>query len=298
MPKSLVTGGAGFIGSHLVDMLIDKGHRVVVIDNCSADNNQFYWNNKAENHILDICDYEKVRPLFNDVDYVFHLAAQSRLPSSIDDPGKTVRDNVIGTYTALQCASEARIKRFIYSSTSSIYGLGKSPNKEDDARDCLNPYSATKASGEDLCSVYTKIYGLNTIILRYFSVFGERSPVTGPYSLVLGIFLNQHKNNKPLTIIGDGNQKRDFVYVKDLAKANLMAASVEIDKRYYGQVFNVAGGSPISINEIANIISENKIYLPQREGEARINFADISKIKNIFGWQPEVDVKEWIKNEI
>lgn len=296
MSKCLVTGGAGFIGSHLVDTLIDMGHDVVVIDNCSADNEKFYWNNKARNYVRDICDYEYIRPLFNGVDYVFHLAAESRLPKAIENPIDATHRNVTGTCTVLQCARESGVEKVIYSSTSSVYGSSLEVNQEYDKRDCLNPYSATKAAGEDLCSMYTKMYGLKTIILRYFSVYGERMPDFGQYALVTGIFMKQFKNNEPLTITGDGSQTRDFIHVKDVALANICAAETEIHDTYYGTAFNVATGKDTSVLELADMISDNHIFIPVRSGESKNNIANNDKIKRVLGWQSTINLQDWINS--
>lgn len=294
--KVLVTGGAGFIGSNLVDRLINLDWQVVVIDNESAEcNEKFYWNSKAENHKLDICDYDNTRPLYENVDYVFHLAAESRLQPAIKNPINAVTKNAVGTCTVLQCAREAGVKKVIYSSTSSAYGLNKFPNYETDPNDCLNPYSVSKVSGEELCTLYTKLYGLKTIIFRYFNVYGERSPTTGQYAPVIGIFLRQKKSGEPLTIVGDGLQRRDFVHVQDVANANVMAALSNLEDKYYGQVYNIGNGENISILEIAQIISNNYIHIPPREGEARTTLACIDKAKQVFGWQPKFNVKQWIE---
>ena len=294
--KALVTGGAGFIGSNLVDKLIDFGWEVIVIDNESAEcNEKFYWNDKAKNYFLDICDYENTRNLYDGVDYVFHLAAESRLQPAIKNPINAVTKNAVGTCTVLQCARESGVKKVIYSSTSSAYGLNKYPNYETDPNDCLNPYSVSKVAGEDLCALYTKLYGLKTIILRYFNVYGERSPTTGQYAPVIGIFLRQRDAGEPLTIVGDGEQRRDFVHVKDVANANLMAAIANLEDEYYGQVYNIGNGENISILEIAQMISDNYIHIPPREGEARTTLANIDKAKNTFGWSPKLNVKQWIE---
>lgn len=294
--KALVTGGAGFIGSNLVDKLIDFGWEVIVIDNESAEcNEKFYWNDKAKNYFVDICDYENTRNLYDGVDYVFHLAAESRLQPAIKNPILAVTKNAVGTCTVLQCAREAGVKKVIYSSTSSAYGLNKYPNYETDPNDCLNPYSVSKVAGEDLCALYTKLYGLKTIILRYFNVYGERSPTTGQYAPVIGIFLRQRDAGEPLTIVGDGEQRRDFVHVKDVANANLMAALANLEDEYYGQVYNIGNGENISILEIAQMISDNYIHIPPREGEARTTLANIDKAKNTFGWNPKLNVKQWIE---
>ena len=294
--KALVTGGAGFIGSNLVDRLLDMNWEVVVIDNESAEcNEKFYWNDKADNHKLDICDYEFTRELYDGVDYVFHLAAESRLQPAIKNPINAVTKNAVGTCTVLQCAREADVKKVIYSSTSSAYGLNKYPNYETDPNDCLNPYSVSKVSGEELCKLYTQLYGLKTVIFRYFNVYGERSPTTGQYAPVIGIFLRQKRSGESLTIVGDGEQRRDFVHVQDVVDANVMAALSDIEDNFYGQVYNIGSGENISILEIAKLISNDYVHISPREGEARTTLACINKVKNIIGWQPKHNVKTWIE---
>ena len=293
---SLVTGGAGFIGSNLVDYLIQQGHEVICVDNESAEcNDKFYWNNKACNIIGDITDYDFMKNCFKDVDYVFHLAAESRLQPAIKNPIEAVYKNCVGTTPILQCAREAGVKRFVYSSTSSGYGFNPSPNVETQPDDCLNPYSASKVAAEKFCKMYSDLYGLETVVLRYFNVFGERSPRRGQYAPVIGIFDRQRLSGEALTIVGDGTQRRDFIYVGDVAKANLIAAEVNLDKKYFGQVFNIGSGINYSVQEIADAISDNQTYIPKREGEMETTWSNIEKASEILGWKPEVDVLEWIK---
>ena len=288
--RCLVTGGAGFIGSHVVDLLVEEGHRVICVDNESADNEKFYWNEKASNFKEDITDYDTMKVLFEGVDWVFHLAAESRLQSAILNPVEAVYKNCVGTTVMLQCAKEAGVKRFIYSSTSSAYGNVPVPNQECQREDCLNLYSGSKVAGEDFCKLYTKIYGLETVILRYFNVFGDRSPTTGQYSPVIGIFQKQKKNNEPLTIVGDGSQKRDFVHVQDVARANYLAAQSDCNNT----TLNVGTANPVSVQEIADAISSEQVYLPKREGEMGTTFANITKIGETLSWKPEINVLEWI----
>ena len=293
---SLVTGGAGFIGSNLVDYLIEQGHEVICVDNESAEcNDKFYWNDKACNIIGDITDYDFIKNCFKDVDYVFHLAAESRLQPAIKNPIEAVYKNCVGTTTVLQCAREAGVKRFVYSSTSSGYGFNPSPNVETQPDDCLNPYSASKVAAEKFCKMYSDLYGLETVVLRYFNVFGERSPRRGQYAPVIGIFDRQRLSGEALTIVGDGTQRRDFIYVGDVAKANLIAAEATLDKKYFGQVFNIGSGINYSVQEIADAISDNQTYIPKREGEMETTWSNIEKASEILGWKPEVDVLEWIK---
>jgi len=296
--KSLVTGGAGFIGSHIVDKLLDLGHEVIVIDNESAESNEeFYWNDKAQNYKYDIRDYENTRPLYDGVDYVFHTAAEARIQPAILNPIEAVSINCVGTVTVLQCSREAGVKKVMYSSTSSGYGFNEPPNDETQRDDCLNPYSVSKVSGEKLCSMYTNLFGLNTVIFRYFNVYGERSPISGQYAPVIGIFLRQKGDGESLTIVGDGEQRRDFTHVSDVVKANVLAATKEVDDSCYGHLYNVGNGVNYSINEIATAISDNQVNIPPRIGEARTTLADNTKLKTTFGWEPEVNLMDWISQQ-
>ena len=254
---SLVTGAAGFIGSNLVDFLLEQGHQVVCVDNESANNDKFYWHKDTYNVSADITDYKTMKNVFTNVDYVFHLAAESRLQPAIENPIGAVEKNCVGTTVMLQCAREAGVKRFIYSSTSSAYGNNSYPNVETQPDDCLNPYSASKAAGEKFCKMYTDLYGLETVVLRYFNVFGDRSPARGQYAPVIGIFQRQKEAGQALTIVGDGSQRRDFVHVKDVARANYMAATSPVDN-HLGEVFNVGSGTCYSIQDLANTISLNQ----------------------------------------
>jgi UDP-glucose 4-epimerase len=296
--KSLVTGGAGFIGSNLVDKLIDIGHEVIVIDNeFSEAHDQFYWNDKAQNYKYDIRDYKNTRPLYDGVDYVFHLAAEARIQPAILNPIEAVSINSVGTATVLQCSRESNIKKVLYSSTSSAYGMNSFPNVETQPDDCLNPYSVSKVNGEKLCKMYNDLYGLKTIIFRYFNVYGERQPLRGQYAPVVGIFLRQMKNYEALTIVGDGEQRRDFTHVNDIVNANIMAAISNTEDQHYGQVYNVGTGKNYSINEVAAFISDNVKNISPRIGETRITLADNSKIKKVFGWEPKVNLKDWIDGQ-
>jgi len=295
MPKSLVTGGAGFIGSNLVEYLQKQGHQVSIIDNESANNDNFYWaEGNVGAHVADITDYGSIRPLFEGVDYVFHLAAESRLQPAIENPINAVTKNCVGTTTVLQCAREANVQRFVYSSTSSGYGNNPYPNVETQPDDCLNPYSASKVAGEKFCKMYNDLYGLETVVLRYFNVFGNRSPSRGQYAPVISIFQRQKEAGEALTIVGDGSQRRDFVHVEDVARANYLAAILPI-KEHGGEVFNVGSGKCYSIQSIADAIDSNQVYIPSRSGEMDTTFADITKIGKVLGWTPEIDVLEWLK---
>ena len=291
---SLVTGAAGFIGSNLVDYLLEQGHNVICVDNESANNEKFYWNEKAWNVNADITDYRTMKNAFTNVDYVFHLAAESRLQPAIENPIGAVEKNCVGTTVMLQCAREAGVKRFVYSSTSSAYGNNPYPNVETQPDDCLYPYSASKAAGEKFCKMYTDLYGLETVILRYFKVFGQRSPARGQYAPVIGIFQRQKESGESLTLVGDGLQKRDFIHVEDVARVNYIASTVDLGD-HIGEVFNIGSGKNYSIKDIADVISDNQVFIPKRSGEMETTLADITKVESVMGWKPEIDVLEWIK---
>jgi len=294
---SLVTGAAGFIGSNLVDYLLDKGHQVLALDNESANNDNFYWNDKAINVRGDMTDYAFMKNVMSrNVNYVFHLAAESRLQPAIENPIQAVQRNCVGTTVMLQCAREVGVKRFVYSSTSSGYGNNPWPNDETQPDDCLNPYSASKVSGEKFCKMYYDLYGLETVSLRYFNVFGDRSPTIGQYAPVIGIFERQKEEGKPLTLVGTGEQRRDFVHVKDVARANYFAAVMPL-KGHEGEVFNVGSGKNYSIKEIADCIDSNQTNIPERGGEMDTTLANIDKIGDVIGWAPEIDVLEWINGK-
>ena len=284
--KVIVTGGAGFIGSHLVDRLIADNNEVTVIDNQSSDSNgKYYWNVKANNTTFDICNYSSMRPLFDGVDYVFHLAAEARIQPTLENPILAAQSNTVGTCTVLQCAKEAGVKRVMYSSTSSAYGLkNEAPLQEDMPNDCLNPYSVTKTSGEELCKMYTNLFGLETVIFRYFNVYGDRQPLKGQYAPVVGIFLRQRDNNEPLTIVGDGEQRRDFTHVDDIVEANIRAATYN---DVVGETINVGTGTNHSVKEIAKKIGSEYKHLESRKGEARVTLADTKKINLLLKFIPE-----------
>lgn len=304
--KCLVTGGCGFIGSHLVDRLISEGHSVIVIDNESAISNEmFYYNNFAKYYDYNICDYDAISDLFSGIDWVFHLAAESRIQPVIDNPQLAAEVNVLGTCNVLEASRKHGVKRVMYSSTSAAYGLKNPvPLNESMPTDCLNPYSYTKVCGEQLCEMYYKMWGLETVIFRYFNVYGERQPIKGQYAPVVGLFIEQIKREQPMTIVGDGNQRRDFTYVLDIVDANIKAA--EATARMFGTVINVGTGENVSVNELSELIAEHmknlgykvppSVYIPERIGEARETKADNSKIKSFIDWKPSITIKEWLKN--
>jgi UDP-glucose 4-epimerase len=290
----LVTGGAGFIGSSLVDKLIELGHKVICIDNESAEcHDQFYWNPQANNYKYDICDYEKIAPLFNGIDYVFHIASDARIQPAILNPRKSIESNAVGTANVIELSRINKVKRFIYSSTSSAYGKKAIlPNIETQPSDPLTPYSTAKVFGENLARVYYNLYGLETISLRYFNVYGDRQPLKGQYAPVIGLFLKQHQENKPLTVVGDGSQRRDFTHISDVVQANIFASEI---KDGFGEVYNIGYGSNYSILEIANMISNDVKFIPPRIGEVQETLASNAKFKELTGWTPRVSLIRWLE---
>jgi UDP-glucose 4-epimerase len=291
--KSLVTGGAGFIGSHIVDALVDMGHEVVVIDNQSATaHDQFYFNNKAEYHCISITN-PYISGLFQDVDYLFHLAAESRIQPTLENPELAIETNILGTCKILKYALDYGVKRVMYSSTSSAYGLANPiPLKEDMKKDCLNPYSITKTAGEEFCKIYNNLYGLETVTFRYFNVYGERQPTKGQYAPVVGLFQKQSEADEPMTIVGDGEQTRDYTHVSDVVEANILAMTAP--EEACGEIFNIGTGTNHSVNSIARMIGGNSKFIAARIGEARHTLADIGKAKRILNWKPKVKLEDWL----
>ena len=289
--KALVTGGAGFIGSNLVDALIDDGNKVIVIDNLLT-GKEDNLNIKADFHKVDIRDLNIIRPLFNNIDYVFHTAAFPRVQPSIEDPIKTNDINLNGTLNVLKASQEAHVNKVIYSASSSAYGdQCVMPLKETMEVNPLSPYGLQKYVGELYCRLFTKIYGLNTISLRYFNVYGKRQVLEGAYCLVIGIFLRQRLNNDPMTIVGDGSQRRDFTSVIDVVKANILAAKSKINK---GEVINIGNGYNYSVNELAKMIGGPIINMPSRI-EPKETLADNSLAYKLLGWRPIIELPKWIK---
>lgn len=297
--KCIVTGGAGFIGGHLVDHLIKEGHEVIVIDNESAETSEtFYWRDDTTNHKIDILDYESLEPVFEGVDWVFHMAAESRVMTATENPRRAVEVNASGTCNVLQASRKHNIKRVMYSSTSAAYGLTEVvPQDENVPLDCLNPYSTSKVCGEEVCKMYTKLFEVDTVIFRYFNVYGERAPVKGQYAPVVGRFLKQKNDGEALTIVGDGEQRRDMIHVSDIVSANLAAATTT-NKQAFGEIFNIGTGVNYSVNAMAALISDNTTNLDARPGEARVTLSNSDKAKQLLGWESTVDFVTWVKDNL
>lgn len=280
MAKCLVTGGAGFIGSHVVDTLIERGHHVYVIDDLST-GSPSNVNPKAEFREGDINDpsaYPKR------ADYVFHLAALARIQPSIKNPIESHNVNVDGTLQVLEFCRQKKAK-IIFSSSSSIYSGEELPTNELSSKKPKSPYAMQKLMCEQYIRLYRELYGVEYAVLRYFNVFGERQITEGAYAAVIGIFLNQKQQGHRLTITGDGEQKRDFTYVGDVARANLMAM-------HWQGTFNIGTGTNYSINEVASFVKGKRKYLPGRKGEVQITLANNHKASEM-GWEPTVSIKEW-----
>ena len=294
--KYVVTGGAGFIGSNLVDKLVCQSHEVHVIDNFISGKKE-NCNENASYHDIDIANVANlsiIKKVLNECDTVFHCAALARVQPSILNPIKYEINNTLGIVNMLKCSVDMDVRRFVYSASSSAYGSTKKlPSKELDKPNPISPYANQKYYGELCCKMFSKVYNIETVSLRYFNVYGERQNLGGAYATVVGIFLNQLINKKPLTINGDGNQRRDFTYVGDVVSANILAAkSKNIGK---GEVINIGNGENISINELAkNIGGEVVFNKPLNEPFA--NLADIKKAKKLLDWEPTTDLISWIKN--
>lgn len=290
--KCLVTGGAGFIGSNLVDALIERGDEVVIIDNLSNGKKENI-NSKAKFIQADIRNIDEIKDYFEGIDYVFHLAALASVQPSIIDPSTYNDVNVSGLLNVLICAKDAGVKKVVYSASSSAYGDQKEmPLAETMPAHPISPYGLQKYVGELYCRMFSDVYGLPTVSLRYFNVYGERQPIQGAYTSVLGIFTRQRLNNESLTIVGDGEQKRDYTNVVDVVQANILAA--ENDNVRNGEVINIGRGNSYSVNEVADMFGGPKIYLPERL-EPKDSLADNSLAKNILDWSPTVDLPKWVE---
>ena len=293
--KLLVTGGAGFIGSNLTDELVRLGHEVLIIDNLSLGKKE-YLNPRAKFFKKDIRDYKSISPVFKGVDCVFHLAAQPRIQPSIINPAESFDNNVLGTFNVLLASHRNKVKKIVYSASSSAYGdQPKLPLKETMTAYPKNPYALFKYMGEEMCHLFHGLYGLPTVCLRYFNVYGERQSTKGAYATVIGIFLSQKKIGKALTIVGDGNQRRDFTYVKDVANANILAMK---SQKVIGRLINIGSGENYSVNEVAKMIDKKHIFIPPRPGETKVTLADISVAKKLLGWRPKVRLENWIEKMV
>lgn len=294
--KSIVTGGYGFIGSHLVDYLLAKGHQVIVVDNLSSGNLKNLDHINKDLFLFfneDINNINNSKEHFIDCDYIFHIAGLADVVPSIDKPLEYYNSNVNGTLEIANLARENKnLKKIIYAASSSCYGIPKEvPTSEKCPIDIRYPYSHSKYIGENLLMHFSKIYKIPTISLRFFNVYGLRARTTGTYGAVFGTFLAQKLAGKPFTIVGDGNQGRDFIFISDLIEGIYSASICNEDH----EIFNIGSGEPHTINELVNLIGGDKIYIPKRPGEPDITHANISKIKKKLNWKPKVSFEKGVK---
>jgi len=292
--KSIITGGAGFIGSHLSEKLISLGHEVVVIDNFIVGKKSNIKNIQGKITILkrDIRNYNSIKNLFKNVDYVFHLAALADIVPSIENPDDYYSTNVQGTYNVLKASAKNKVKRFIYSASSSCYGIPKKyPTPENEKISPEYPYALTKRMGEELVVHFSKVYKLNTTSLRFFNVYGPRARTSGTYGAVFGVFLAQKIAKKPFTIVGNGKQRRDFTYVSDIVDSIIKTSK---RKNLSGEIYNVGSGKTVSVNKIAKLLGGRKVFIPKRPGEPDVTFADIKKIKKEVNWKPKISIEKGV----
>lgn len=294
MTVAVVTGGAGFIGSHLVDALLAEDVKVRVIDNYSTGRpeNLSHVSGKVELIEADIAASGGWQSSIKDADWVFHLGALADIVPSIQRPGDYFQANVSGTFNVLEAAQHAKVKRFVYAASSSCYGIPDSyPTSELAEIRPQYPYALTKRLGEELVMHWAQVYQLPAIALRLFNVYGPRSRTSGTYGAVFGVFLAQKLANKPFTVVGDGRQTRDFTYVTDVANAFLTAAK----STHRGEIYNVGSGQTISVNRLVELLGGEVTYIPKRPGEPDCTYADISKIRRDLSWQPQVNIEKGVE---
>jgi len=294
--KTIVTGGAGFIGSHMVDLLVNNGHTVTVLDNLANGrlDNIAHHKGKVNFVNVDIGDYtQNLDEYFKDVDYIFHYASLADIVPSINNPLKYHKANVDGTINVLEAARKSeKLKKFVYAASSSCYGIPDAyPTPETSPILPEYPYAHTKTVGEQYTLHWGNIYNMPVVSMRFFNVYGIRHRTSGTYGAVFGVFLAQLLNNKPLTIVGDGEQTRDFTYVTDIVEACYSVAISGITQ----EVLNVGSGNTYSINYLVELLGGEKVYIPKRPGEPDSTFADITKIKNMLGWTPKVSIEDGVQ---
>jgi UDP-glucose 4-epimerase len=294
--KTLVTGGAGFIGSHLVDRLLAEGHSVAAIDNlaCGSDANlvDAKKNPAFSLHVADVADSTAIAPLFDDADWVFHLAALADIVPSIQQPMAYHRANVDGTIAVLEAARTAKVKRFFYAASSSCYGIPDTyPTPETAEMRPMYPYALTKMLGEQYVMHWAQTYQMPAVSLRFFNVYGPRARTNGTYGAVFGVFLAQKLAGLPYTVVGDGTQTRDFTYVSDVVEAILCAAKSSVS----GMSMNVGSGNTYSVNRLVELLGGPITHIPKRPGEPDCTFADTQLIRKTLGWAPKISFDEGIR---
>ncbi|HEY8129300.1 MAG TPA: NAD-dependent epimerase/dehydratase family protein [Hyphomicrobium sp.] len=293
-PVAAVTGGAGFIGSHLVDLLLDRGFNVRVVDNLVGGHRSNLAHHKDNPrlscHWQDIRQLEPSSPIFAGAHYVFHLAGIGDIVPSIEKPTQYMETNVQGTVRVLECARTAGAYKFVYAASSSCYGLASTPTREDHPIDPRYPYALSKFQGEQVAFHWHRVYAMPVNSICIFNAYGTRVRTTGAYGAVFGVFLKQKLAGKPFTVVGDGTQSRDFIHVTDVASAFLAAAETEL----VGERFNVGAGHPQSINRLVELLGGDVVHVPKRPGEPDCTFADIGKIQRLIGWQPRIAFEDGV----
>ena len=294
--KALITGGAGFIGSHLADFLIDLNFEIIVIDNLSIGRHNniahLVENSKFTFIQGDICNLDLIEPTFKDVDWVFHLAALADIVPSIENPTEYFKSNVNGTFNVLQACRKYKVKRIIYAGSSSCYGIpDEYPTKETADIQPQYPYALTKNIAEQLVMHWSQLYNLPAVSLRFFNVYGPRARTSGTYGAVFGVFLAQKLANKPYTVVGDGTQTRDFTYVSDIVSAIIAAAETDLS----GEIINIGSNNTYSINRLVELLEGEVIYIPKRPGEPDCTWADISKATKLLNWEPKISLEDGVK---
>lgn len=294
--KAIITGGAGFIGSHLSDLLIEMNIEVIVIDNLSVGRQENISHLQKNTNFTflkaDICNFDLIEPLFKGVDWVFHLAALADIVPSIENPTEYYKSNVNGTFNVLQACRKYHIKKIIYAGSSSCYGIpDKYPTNETAEIRPQYPYALTKNMAEQLVMHWSELYNLPAISLRFFNVYGPRARTSGTYGAVFGVFLAQKLANRPFTIVGDGNQTRDFTFVSDVVNAILAAAKSHLS----GEIINIGSNNTYSINRLVELLNGEAVYIPKRPGEPDCTWADISKATQLLKWEPKVSLEDGVK---
>lgn len=295
MKKSVVTGGAGFIGSHIVDTLVARGDEVHIVDNYTSGKHEDRFNSAATYHELDMRSTDEVQKVFEGADTIFHTAAIPRVPYSVEHPVETTDVNIVGTVSVLSAAAKAKVRRVVNSASGSAYGMQETlPLVETMEANPVNPYGLQKYVGELFAKIWPSVYGVETVSLRYFNVYGPRLDPTGPYALAVGAFLLAKKEGRPLTIFGDGTITRDYTHVSDVVRANLLAGeSAAVGK---GEVFNIGAGRNVTIQFLAELINGGKEgiqYGPPRV-EAHDSRADNTKAREVLGWEPAVTLEQGV----
>ncbi len=293
---SLVTGGAGFIGSHLVEKLISLGHEVIILDDFSTGREQNLVEIEDHSRLrvckVDVCDEMAIQPHFLGVDWVFHLAALADIVPSIQEPLTYLRAGVGGTQAVLEASRLANVKRLVYAASSSCYGIPDLyPTPESSPISPQYPYALAKNLGEQIVMHWGQVYDLPVVSLRLFNVYGTRSRTSGAYGAVFGVFLAQKLAGKPFTVVGDGSQTRDFTYVSDVVNAFIKAAESSISR----EILNVGSSKTYSVNQLVDLLSGSVVYVPKRPGEPDRTFADTRKIRKLLGWTPEVEFPDGVQ---